>query len=131
MLSGAPFGYRYVRKSEHADARYEVVAHEAAVVTELFTRYADGGVAIGELARPLSGLGVITRTGKPRWDRPTVWGMLVFSLLGCAGPGGYSEGGRRPYRPLEFFYGRPNLKRPTRDHSAFFFPPPSERLQKR
>ena len=76
VLSGAPFGYRYVRKSEHAEARYEVVAHEAAVVAELFGRYADGGVAIGELARWLSGLGVATRTGKPRWDRSTVWGML-------------------------------------------------------
>ena len=29
VLSGAPFGYRYVRKNEHADARYEVVPHEA------------------------------------------------------------------------------------------------------
>ena len=76
VLSGAPFGYRYVRKSEQAEARYEVVAHEAAVVAELFARYADGGVAIGELARWLSGLGVVTRTGKPRWDRSTVWGML-------------------------------------------------------
>ena len=76
VLSGAPFGYRYVRKSEHAEARYEVVAHEAAIVAELFARYADGGVAIGELARWLSGLGVVTRTGKPRWDRSTVWGML-------------------------------------------------------
>ena len=76
VLSGAPFGYRYVRKSEHAEARYEVVAHEAAIVAELFARYADGGVAIGELARWLSGLGVATRTGKPRWDRSTVWGML-------------------------------------------------------
>ena len=54
----------------------EIVAHEAAIVAELFARYADGGVAIGELARWLSGLGVATRTGKPRWDRSTVWGML-------------------------------------------------------
>jgi site-specific DNA recombinase len=76
VLSGAPFGYRYVRKSEHAEARYEIVAHEAAVVAELFTRYAEGGVAIGELARWLDGLGVATRTGKTRWDRSTVWGML-------------------------------------------------------
>ena len=35
MLSGAPFGYRYVRKNEHADARYDVVANEAAIVAEL------------------------------------------------------------------------------------------------
>jgi site-specific DNA recombinase len=32
VLSGAPFGYRYVRKSDHADACYEIVPHEAAVV---------------------------------------------------------------------------------------------------
>jgi site-specific DNA recombinase len=76
VLSGAPFGYRYIRKSEHAEACYEIVAHEAAVVTELFTRYADGGVAIAELTRWMSGLGVPTRTGKPGWDRSTVWGML-------------------------------------------------------
>ena len=88
MLSGAPFGYRYVRKSEHAEARYEIVAHEAAIVAELFARYADGGVAIGELARWLSGLGVATRTGKPRWDRSTVWGMLrnpAYAGLACFG----------------------------------------------
>jgi site-specific DNA recombinase len=76
VLSGAPFGYRYLRKTEHAEARYEVVAHEAAIVAELFGRYAEGGVAIGELARWLSSLGVATRTGKPRWDRSTVWAML-------------------------------------------------------
>jgi site-specific DNA recombinase len=76
VLSGAPFGYRYVRKNEHADARYEVVAHEAAIVTELFRRYVEDGVAIAELARWLSATGVATRTGKPRWDRSVIWGML-------------------------------------------------------
>ena len=76
VLSGAPFGYRYVRKTEHAEARYEIVAHEAAIVAELFARYADGGVAIGELTRWMNTLAVATRTGKARWDRSTVWGML-------------------------------------------------------
>jgi site-specific DNA recombinase len=76
VLSGAPFGYRYVRKTDHADACYEIVAHEAAAVAEVFARYADGGTAIGELTRWLSGLGVATRTGKTRWDRSTVWAML-------------------------------------------------------
>ena len=66
----------YVRKNEHADARYEVVAHEAAIVTELFRRYVEDGVAIAELARWLSATGVATRTGKPRWDRSVIWGML-------------------------------------------------------
>ncbi len=76
VLSGAPFGYRYVRKTEHADALYEIVPHEAAIVAELFARYADGGVAIGELTRWLTELSVATRTGKTRWDRSTVWAIL-------------------------------------------------------
>ena len=41
VLSGAPFGYRYIRKSEHAGASYEIVEHEAVLVAELFRRYAD------------------------------------------------------------------------------------------
>jgi site-specific DNA recombinase len=76
VLSGAPFGYRYVRKSDHAEACYEIVPHEAAIVAELFARYADGGVAIAELTRWLGGLGVPSRTGKTRWDRSVLWGML-------------------------------------------------------
>ena len=76
VLGGAPFGYRYVRKSQHTGARYELVEHEAVLVIELFRRYADGGASIAELARWLSGSGVATRTGKARWDRSVVWGML-------------------------------------------------------
>jgi DNA invertase Pin-like site-specific DNA recombinase len=76
VLSGAPFGYRYLRKSDHAGAAYEIVDHEAALVAELFRRYADDGATIAELARWLTEQGVATRTGKARWDRSVVWGML-------------------------------------------------------
>jgi len=76
VLSGAPFGYRYVRKSDHAGAAYEVVEHEAALVAELFRRYADDGVSIADLARWLTSQNVPTRTGKHRWDRSVIWGML-------------------------------------------------------
>ena len=76
VLSGAPFGYRYVRKNEHGDARYDVVAHEAAIVAELYRRYVEDGVAIADLTRWLTATGVPTRTGKSRWDRSVVWGML-------------------------------------------------------
>jgi site-specific DNA recombinase len=76
VLSGAPFGYRYVRKSEHAGAAYEIIEHEAALVAELFRRYADDGASIAELTRWLTDQQVPTRTGKHRWDRSVVWGML-------------------------------------------------------
>src|SRR5712672_2730662 len=76
VLSGAPFGYRYVRKTPGSGARYEVIAHEAALVTEMFRRYADDGAAIADLRRWLTDQGVRTRTGKERWDRSVIWGML-------------------------------------------------------
>jgi site-specific DNA recombinase len=76
VLSGAPFGYRYVRKSDHAGAAYEIIEHEAALVAEMFRRYADDGASIADLARWLTGQGAPTRTGKNRWDRSVVWAML-------------------------------------------------------
>src|SRR5260221_2042547 len=39
-------------------------------------RYADGGASIAGLGRWLTSRGVPTRTGKARWDRSVVWGML-------------------------------------------------------
>ena len=76
VLSGAPFGYRYQRKTDLAGAVYEVIEGEAALVAELFRRYADEGASIADLARWLTAQGAPTRTGKHRWDRSVVWGML-------------------------------------------------------
>ncbi len=76
VLSGAPFGYRYRRKSPEHGAGYEIIEHEAALVAELFRRYTDEGASIAELTRWLTASGTPTRTGKTRWDRSVVWGML-------------------------------------------------------
>ena len=42
----------------------------------MFRRYADDGATIADLARWLTSQGVPTRTGKHRWDRSVLWGML-------------------------------------------------------
>ncbi len=76
VLSGAPFGYRYIRKTPEAGARYEIIEHEAVLVAEIFRRYADDGATIADLARWLTSQGVATRTGKHRWDRSVIWAML-------------------------------------------------------
>ena len=76
VLSGAPFGYRYIRKTPDSGARYEVIEHEAGLVAEMFRRYADDGATIADLARWLAARGAVTRTGKHRWDRSVIWGML-------------------------------------------------------
>jgi len=76
VLGGAPFGYRYLRKTPDAGARYEIIDGEAALVAEMFRRYADDGATIADLARWLTSQGIATRTGKSRWDRSVIWGML-------------------------------------------------------
>jgi len=76
VLGGAPFGYRYLSKSTSSGAGYEIAEHEAALVAEMFRRYADDGVSIADLARWLTSENVPTRTGKSRWDRSVIWGML-------------------------------------------------------
>lgn len=76
VLSGAPYGYRYVRKTDTRAAYYEVIESEGQVVREIFHLYTQEGYSIGAIARHLSEAGIPTRTGKNRWDRSTVWGML-------------------------------------------------------
>ena len=76
VLSGAPYGYRYVRKSETSDAYYEVLEIEAEVVRRVFALYTDDALSINAIARWLNEHGVATRRGASRWCRSTVWAML-------------------------------------------------------
>jgi site-specific DNA recombinase len=76
VLSGAPYGYRYVRKSDTSAAFYEVIEAEAKVVRIVFEIYTQQGLSINAIARLLNERQIATRTGKGRWERSTVWGML-------------------------------------------------------
>jgi site-specific DNA recombinase len=76
VLSGAPYGYRYVRKSDTSAAFYEIVEAEAKVVQMVFEIYTQQRLSINAIARLLNERQIATRTGKGRWERSTVWGML-------------------------------------------------------
>lgn len=76
VLSGAPYGYRYIGKTDESEAYYEVVESEAEVVREVFQLYTREALSISAIARQLNELAVPTRSGKTRWERSTVWGML-------------------------------------------------------
>ena len=76
VLSGAPYGYRYVRKTDTSAAYYEVRESEADVVRMVFAIYTQQRLSINAVARLLNERGISTRTGKTRWERSTVWGML-------------------------------------------------------
>jgi site-specific DNA recombinase len=76
VLSGAPYGYHYVKKTDCSQAYYTVVESEAEVVREVFARYTRDLWSIGAIARELGSRNIVTRTGKGRWERSTIWGML-------------------------------------------------------
>ena len=76
VLSGAPYGYRYVRKTETSAAYYEVIEAEARVVRLVFETYTQQGLSINAIARMLNERQIPTRTAKTRWERSTVWAML-------------------------------------------------------
>ena len=75
-MSGAPYGYRYRRKTEDAAAYYEIIDVEAAVVRRVFDLYTREGLSIGAITRRLNQGDVPTRKQVGRWERSTVWAML-------------------------------------------------------
>jgi site-specific DNA recombinase len=70
VLSGAPYGYRYISAREGGgEARYDVILEEARVVRQIFQWVGRDGLSIGEVCRRLKKRGIPTRTGKNYWDR--------------------------------------------------------------
>ena len=76
MLSGAPYGYRYHKKTPDSDAFYEIVEPQASVVREVYRYYTCDHLSIGAVARKLNERAVPTSTGRSRWERSVVWAML-------------------------------------------------------
>src|SRR4029077_2471986 len=112
VLSGAPYGYRYVGKHEgDGEARYQVVAEEARVVRKIFEWVGQERCSIGEVCRRLRREGIPTRTGKPAWDRSVVWAPLRNAAYrGTAAFGKTRAGEVKPQR-LRPQRGRPEQPR--------------------
>jgi len=76
VLSGAPYGYRYMKKSDSTAAYYEVIEVEADVVRLVFQTYIEQGVSINAITRLLNERRIPTRKVIARWERSTVWAVL-------------------------------------------------------
>jgi site-specific DNA recombinase len=76
VLSGAPYGYRYGRKSDEVPASYALIEAEACVVRHVYELYTVKGFSIGAITRGLNDQGVATRKPGARWERSMVWAML-------------------------------------------------------
>jgi site-specific DNA recombinase len=113
VLSGAPYGYRYVSKHDGGgQARYEVIAEEARVVRQVFEWVAQERITIEEVCRRLEHAGARTRTGKTVWNRSTIGEMLNNPAYTGHAPFGRTRLGepRLRLRPLRGRTGLP--KRP-------------------
>ncbi|HOX60244.1 MAG TPA: recombinase family protein, partial [Verrucomicrobiota bacterium] len=98
VLSGAPYGYRYVSKREgDGEAGYQVVFEQARVVSQVFEWVGRDRLSIGEVCRRLLREGIPSPRGKSSWDRSTAWGILRNpAYKGSAAFGKTRNGPRRP-----------------------------------
>jgi site-specific DNA recombinase len=117
VLSGAPYGYRYISQQDGGgQARYEVVAEEAQVVRRMFAWVGVERVSLGEVRRRLKQAGVLTPRKKSAWDRSTVWGILKNPAYKGSAAFGKTRSG--PLRPrLRAQHGR--LLQPRRGISTY------------
>jgi len=67
VLSVAPYAYRYIKKSETAQAYFEVVESQAEVVRKMFALFVEEGCTIRAIAKELTGQKIPTRSGKVQW----------------------------------------------------------------
>jgi site-specific DNA recombinase len=87
VLSNAPYGYRYIRKTDEAPAAYIIEEAEARVVRHVYEMYTVEGLSIGEITRRLNTEHIPTRKAS-RWERSVVWALLrnpAYRGLACFG----------------------------------------------
>jgi len=110
VLAGAPYGYRYVRKTDDRVAYYEVIEAEAEVVRKIFDLYTQGTLSIGAVTRRLNELEVPTKKGAQRWERSVVWVILrnpAYRGMACFGKTQQVPRQRRSSRKVCQSGGRP------------------------
>lgn len=107
VLSNAPYGYRYIKKSAHAPAQYQVALHEARVVRQIFDAVVNERKSLRAVAQMLNEQGVpprgqAKRGNTPRWRATAIRAVLGNpSYMGQAGFGKTESVDRAaPLRPV-------------------------------
>jgi site-specific DNA recombinase len=88
VMSNAPYGYRYLHKTDEAPAAYKVDEAEARIVRRVYEMYTVEALSIGEIARRLNRERIPTRKASPRWERSVIWAMLrnpAYRGVACFG----------------------------------------------
>lgn len=120
VLSGAPYGYRYVGKHDgDGQSRYEIIFEEARIVQQIFEWIGRERLSIGQVKRKLDESGIKTKSGKSFWDRSVIWAMLKNpAYIGKAAFGKTKLGDKRArIRPQ-----RNSSDRPRQSYSTYDVP---------
>jgi site-specific DNA recombinase len=123
VLCCAPYGYRYVRRTDEAPARFEILLPEAKVVRRIFEALVIDQKSLREIADMLTSEHVSTRRGASRWDPSTLRFMLQNpAYVGQAAYGRTEVKGRDPV--LRLHRGQPLA--PRARNSSHRNKPPAE-----
>jgi site-specific DNA recombinase len=76
VFSVAPYGYRYIKKTEHSQGYFVVQESEAQIVRKIFELYTQERWSSGAVARYLNQERIAVRSGKGAWQGTTILGML-------------------------------------------------------
>jgi len=131
VLSCAPYGYRYVRKTESAQAYYQVVESEAEVIRKIFHLYTVEGQSMRAIAATLNAQNIPTRFRKSPWAGSTLWHMLhnpAYEGRACYGKTEPAPPSQRPNRIRRLNgagarFWPANHKRPPQEWIAIAVPP--------
>jgi len=77
VMSGAPFGYRYISVREGgSQARFEQNAEQARIVQQIFSWIGRDRCSLHEICRRLQKAGALTASGRRIWFKQAVWHIL-------------------------------------------------------
>ncbi|MGA8612638.1 MAG: recombinase family protein, partial [Xanthobacteraceae bacterium] len=120
VLSGAPYGYRYVTGIPGAGgAQYNVHWEEAAVVQQIFQWVGLERASMGEVCRRLKTRGISSPRGKDRWSRSSVW--TILSNPAYKGAAAFGKTRMGPARP-RLRAGRNRREHPRNGRSSYDVP---------
>lgn len=123
VLSCAPYGYRYVPRSDSAPARFEILLPEAKVVRRIFEALVVEQRSLYDIARMLTAEHVPTRKGAARWNHSTV--RKILSNPAYTGRAAYGRTEVKRREPVSRLHrGQPAAPRAV--NSSYRRKPPAE-----
>ena len=103
VLTQAPYGYRYIPKSQGGgDAMLNIFLEHAGVVRQIFSWIGADRLSIREVCRRLKKQGISSPSGKKLWSHASVWNILCNPVYMGQAAYGRTRSGAVRKRPRPF-----------------------------